>query len=362
MVLRLSHTLTSFSITLIYVLFRSFEKLWIGKPFSSCSSTPERFLVLSRRLEDSGAGSNLISKALQWECEAQVVSSGGQLEPGSKAVAEVLPLTQALTDRSFYSYLASCTSTLAESQMKSLKQLLDEKSLSSLDNEDQGDLSVREADQRARSVKAIIEERDDLKVIQPDYLLPAPKWSVRVKQEVQPKEILPQASAQPSELPSQLRLPAPRPPPSLAHQSSTDAHDPSIFPLFTRHHTKGNELVCHLKIEPWPLAQVMGMREFVVYEFVPRASIDVNSLVKNKQRSVAKAKPATAQDAKALRGFVDYMYGAGRAGPGQEEGAAMVARKEKMAIVKWGSLDFYLTVRTSDDPNYNLATGLWLFV
>jgi hypothetical protein len=351
MVLRLGHTLTSFSITLIYVLFRSFEKLWIGKPFSSCSSSPERFLVLSTRLEDNGAGAALIAKALYFEQESQAcVSKGGQLEPGSKCVAEILPLTQALTDRPFYSYLASATSNLADSQTRHLQRLLKEESRHA--DEDEGDKALRESVQRARSLKAIVEEREDLKF--DHYVaLPAPQWAVQVKQEF----LAPASSApQPLQLTSQHS--APRPPPSsLVTQPSGSLlpsdHDPSIFPLLTRHPLKGNELVCRLKIDPWPLGEVMGIREFVVYEFAPRASI--NHLINGSNKTVAKVKPVTAQDACALKGFVSYLYG-GKAS-GQEGGGT---RKEKVAVVKWGSLDFYLTLRVSEDPNPGY--GLLLFV
>jgi hypothetical protein len=354
MVLRLGHTLTSFSITLIYILFRSFEKLWIGKPFSSCSSSPERFLVLSTRLEDNGAGAALIAKALYFEQESQCVSKGGQLEPGSKCVAEILPLSQALTDRPFYSYLASATSNLADSQTRHLRRLLKEESIFSHVDEGEGDKALREGAQRARSIQAIVEEREDLKFDQSSDL-PAPQWAVQVKQEV----LAPAPSApQPPQLTSQHSGPAPRPPPSsFVSQPSGSLlpsdYDPSVFPLLTRHPSKGNELVCRLKIDPWPLGEVMGIREFVVYEFVPRASID--HLLNGSHKTVAKAKPVTAQDACALKGFVSYLYG-GKAS-GQEGGGA---RKEKVAVVKWGSLDFYLTLRVSEDPNPGY--GLLLFV
>lgn len=358
MVLRLSHTLTSFSISLIYVLFRSFEKLWIGKPFSSCSSSPERFLVLSRRLDDNGSGAALIANALAREQEAQHVSSGGQLEPGSKAVSEILPLAQALTDRAFYSYLASTASNLAERQSKSLKLALQERKCSSRAEEKEADRLLREGAQRSRSIKAIVEEREDLRV-EEELQLPAHKWTVAVRQEV--PMVPPQApSTAPLALTSQPSAPTPRPPPSsLLPQPSIDSTDPSIFPLLTRHHTKGNELVCRLKIDPWPLDEIVGLRELVVWEFVPRSTIDY--LLHPSSKRMAKAKPVSGRDASALHSFVHHLYGAVK-GPGGREavGAVHVSRKERVGVVKWGSLDFYLTLRDPNDPNPSY--GLFLFL
>lgn len=64
LVLRLGHTLTAFSSTLLYVLFRSFERLWLGSTFAACTASAERYVLCCGRLLDDGAAAQLLCTAL----------------------------------------------------------------------------------------------------------------------------------------------------------------------------------------------------------------------------------------------------------------------------------------------------------
>lgn len=170
LVLRLGHTLTAFSSTLLYVLFRSFERLWLGSTFAACTASAERYVLCCGRLADDGAAAQLLCTALAIaeaeEGGAATLSAGlgtpavaaaaaagasaavgvpsagtvgaaaggdeasaqgaakeggasgetgasavacGRLPPGAKALSEVFSLPHVLTHQQFYKYLAERT-------------------------------------------------------------------------------------------------------------------------------------------------------------------------------------------------------------------------------------------------------------
>ena len=56
-VLSLPESLTTFTVSMIYLLMRSFTGLSLVRPFTSCAATGARFLVCLGRLDDGNVGS-----------------------------------------------------------------------------------------------------------------------------------------------------------------------------------------------------------------------------------------------------------------------------------------------------------------
>ncbi len=55
-VVQLPDCLTTFTVSMVYLLIRSFTGLSLVKPFTSCAATGARFLVCLGRLDDGNVG------------------------------------------------------------------------------------------------------------------------------------------------------------------------------------------------------------------------------------------------------------------------------------------------------------------
>lgn len=55
-VVQLPDCLTTFTVSMVYLLMRSFSGLSLVKPFTSCAATGARFLVCLGRLDDGNVG------------------------------------------------------------------------------------------------------------------------------------------------------------------------------------------------------------------------------------------------------------------------------------------------------------------
>lgn len=55
-VVQLPDCLTTFTVSMVYLLMRSFTGLSLVKPFTSCAATGARFLVCLGRLDDGNVG------------------------------------------------------------------------------------------------------------------------------------------------------------------------------------------------------------------------------------------------------------------------------------------------------------------
>ncbi len=87
----------------------------------------------------------------------------------------------------------------------------------------------------------------------------------------------------------------------------------------------------------------------MVYEFAPRPGF--GPLASGRPRVQVKAKPVSSNDARMLKGFVDYLAGRSKVTPDR-------LGTEKVAVVRWGVLEYFLTLRVppkeADNPGYGL--------
>ncbi len=74
----------------------------------------------------------------------------------------------------------------------------------------------------------------------------------------------------------------------------------------------------------------------IVYEYASRDTFGLSAKARAKHQ--VKAKPVSSADAARLKGFVEYLAGK------KPEG------KERVGTIKWGCLEFYVTVRDPKDP------------
>ncbi len=87
-----------------------------------------------------------------------------------------------------------------------------------------------------------------------------------------------------------------------------------------------------------------------MYEYAPRAGFGPLSRPKDQ----IKAKPISSDDCRRLKGLIDYLAGRKKEIP--------VLGKEKVAVVRWGSLEYYLTLRVPPAEADNPGFGLFLHV
>lgn len=60
-VVQLPDSLTTFTVSMVYLLMRSFTGLSLVKPFTSCAATGARFLMCLGRLDDGNIGAQWLT-------------------------------------------------------------------------------------------------------------------------------------------------------------------------------------------------------------------------------------------------------------------------------------------------------------
>ena len=65
-VVQLPDCLTTFTVSMVYLLMRSFTGLSLVKPFTSCAATGARFLVCLGRLDDGNVGALWLTEVRHW--------------------------------------------------------------------------------------------------------------------------------------------------------------------------------------------------------------------------------------------------------------------------------------------------------
>jgi hypothetical protein len=79
--------------------------------------------------------------------------------------------------------------------------------------------------------------------------------------------------------------------------------------------------------------------ELSVYKFEPRE----NHHHKIQQKMQIKAKPVSGEDCNMLKGFVEHLAGI-------TPNDLSRRGREKVAVVRWGPIEFFLTLRDPQDP------------
>ncbi|GAX78270.1 hypothetical protein CEUSTIGMA_g5712.t1 [Chlamydomonas eustigma] len=417
LVLRLGHTLTAFSATLVYLLYRCFSKMWMGTAFSTCAASCERHLVLCGRLRDMtgdpgcggatgiGAAVQLLDRTLVAACEMEVAGGDGRVLPDALSVSELLPQPMVLSDKTYYSYFASHTSALAERQVEVVKKLL---TRHGGQEQEMVDVSEDQRDShRRRALHHIKEMSSQDRLIGASFQVatsagelgvaltasnaanqPLPPNNQHLLHREHQQQGFISAHYEATEgsgrsLNHSAALPSPhanawlqqRQPPGRTRlvaaaagigerlhgqplissaadysQPSTKAvagtvRDEGVFPLKTMHPTKGMEFVCNLKLTEWPVAKLQGLGELLVYVFEPREKYQRTIL----HKIHIKAKPVSSEDCKGLEGFVNHL--AGIRNPNSDISSSSSSRgREKVAVVRWGPIEFFLTLRDPQDP------------
>lgn len=117
-VLRFDDTLSSFTMSVMYMLSRTFSAICILKPFTSCAATSEKFAVCIGPKNRNPAVRHL-SRAL----DLQTHLGSNCSEQDASVLGELVPFHVMLGDEPFYRYVVSRTQELARHEVKHLRAL-----------------------------------------------------------------------------------------------------------------------------------------------------------------------------------------------------------------------------------------------
>ncbi|KAL0044230.1 hypothetical protein WJX82_005654 [Trebouxia sp. C0006] len=120
-VVQLPDCLTTFTVSMVYLLMRSFTGLSLVKPFTSCAATGAKFLVCLGRLDDGNVGALWLT---------EVMRHSGQLSSSGKIVAEFVPPSSYISSQ-LLAYLSRRNAALATLQTKALRYMKDQHNNSS---------------------------------------------------------------------------------------------------------------------------------------------------------------------------------------------------------------------------------------
>ncbi|CAG4971708.1 unnamed protein product [Colias eurytheme] len=113
-VVKLFDVFTKFSVGLIYIMYRCFEKVCIFKPVTSRPANSERYLVcMWKKFGTEAAETHLYSvNSMLWS----------ELDRGED-ITELVPLSVIMEDQAFYEYIYKSNCLLGEKQIKNLLKL-----------------------------------------------------------------------------------------------------------------------------------------------------------------------------------------------------------------------------------------------
>jgi len=80
-VVQLPDCLTTFTVSMVYLLMRSFTGLSLVKPFTSCAATGGRFLVCLGRLDDGNVGALWLTEVTQQALAENIWDTAFTLNP-----------------------------------------------------------------------------------------------------------------------------------------------------------------------------------------------------------------------------------------------------------------------------------------
>ncbi|XP_063624160.1 cap-specific mRNA (nucleoside-2'-O-)-methyltransferase 1 [Cydia splendana] len=114
-VVKLFDVFTPFSVGLIYIMYRCFDKVCIHKPVTSRPANSERYLIcLWKRLGTQSAEHHLYTvNSILWEGR----------DRGDDDVAELVPLSILQEDTGFYEYMYKSNCLIGERQIKNLLKI-----------------------------------------------------------------------------------------------------------------------------------------------------------------------------------------------------------------------------------------------